>query len=430
MSIQIYKDAAANAIIFENESGGQFLNTLQATTDGTTVSVEDLARSIQIVTDGPYTEFVDENFVAWGSDAVSTTNNLNAIFQTAGSGAFNAPVITSSLTAAIVEGETLNYELTADYGVGYEWADLPAGVTTVEGNVRKLIGGSSVSTGTYNITMKAINYFGEDTETLVLTVSNPPFADTKSIKFVTNDYMDSADPSALLTVLGRTGNGAGSGDAWSISMWLKQGTHGGGGKQTMFFFGDTDYDNGGHIWLYHKANDDAVILEYGSKNNKLQFTTVDDAIAPNTWHHILVTYDGGTTGSSSGDIADYYSRFEMYIDGVAQSGTWDEDESNYGWSAAIDADELYFGRRRPNNDYMKNGCKLNEIAIWASDQSANVASIYNGGATQDLSSLGTAPAHWWRMGDGDTFPTILDNVGSVDMTMNNMTAADIVSDVP
>ena len=86
-------------------------------------------------------------------------------------------------------GETLNYELTADYGVGYEW-DLSSvsGVTTVEGNVRKLVGGSSLASGTYNIPVKAINYNGEDSETIVLTVSTPPFANTKSVQFDNQDY--------------------------------------------------------------------------------------------------------------------------------------------------------------------------------------------------------------------------------------------------
>ena len=79
---------------------------------------------------------------------------------------------------------------------------------------------------------------------------------------------------------------------------------------------------------------------------------------------------------------------------------------------------------------MRNNCRVDELAIWGSDQASNAASIYNSGMPHDLSLLGNPPVHWWRMGDGDTFPTIQDNVGSLDLTMNNMTAADIVSDTP
>ena len=79
---------------------------------------------------------------------------------------------------------------------------------------------------------------------------------------------------------------------------------------------------------------------------------------------------------------------------------------------------------------MRSRCKVNELAIWDSDESSNVANIYNSGSTHDLSLLASAPAHWWRMGDGDTYPTIQDNIGTAHFVMYNMTVADIVSDVP
>ena len=50
--------------------------------------------------------------------------------------------------------------------------------------------------------------------------------------------------------------------------------------------------------------------------------------------------------------------------------------------------------------------------------------------SDDLNLLTSNPDHWWRMGDGDTFPTLTDVNGGLDATMVNMTVADIVSDVP
>ena len=76
------------------------------------------------------------------------------------------------------------------------------------------------------------------------------------------------------------------------------------------------------------------------------------------------------------------------------------------------------------------GSRIDELAIWASDESSNAAAIYNSGSTHDLSLLSSPPDHWYRMGDGDTFPTLQDSIGSLDLTMTNMTSADIVSDVP
>ena len=70
------------------------------------------------------------------------------------------------------------------------------------------------------------------------------------------------------------------------------------------------------------------------------------------------------------------------------------------------------------------------MAIWSSDESSNIADIYNSGTPSDLSLLTSSPVHFWRMGDGDTFPTLRDVIGSADFTMSNMTVADIVNDVP
>ena len=149
------------------------------------------------------------------------------------------------------QGDTLNYELTATNGVAYEWSNLPQGITTVEGHIRKLIGGSGLAQGTYTITAKAINYYGVDTETLTLTVTAPAFSSTKSVDFQQTDYMG-ANANLLDSVLGRVGNGSGSSEAWSISLWFKGGTASSG--QTVFYFGSNDTANGGYIELRYIGN--------------------------------------------------------------------------------------------------------------------------------------------------------------------------------
>ena len=147
--ITIYKDTAANAIFLEDANGAQFLNSLQAVVDevgGSTLSITDLAKTIELVSKINYTEIVDENQNSYGNNAIDVVNELNAIFAASGTPSQQAPVITSSLAISLVEGQTLNYELTADYGVGYEWdfSNVP-GVTNVNGNMRKIIGGSSLA---------------------------------------------------------------------------------------------------------------------------------------------------------------------------------------------------------------------------------------------------------------------------------------------
>ena len=355
-------------------------------------------------------------------------NELNALLQHSGSSTGQPPVITSSLAVSLQQGSTLNYELTADYGVGYEW-DLSnvSGITTVEGHIRNLIGGSNLAVGTYNIPVKAINYNGEDSEVLVLTVSTPPFSNNKSINFANQDYLG-ANASLLSSTLGRTANGSGASDAWSISMWFKPSINSQG--QTIFYFGDNDTNNGGYIQLMQINNNGnkALRLRYGSNNNCLKMQTVYGSLTPNTWQHILITYDGGTTGASSGDLSNYYNRFKIYIDGSLPSRI--NSHINYGYTGGVDADNLRVGRFISGN-YMRD-CRLDELAIFNGDQSANIVDIYNSGNTFDLSTLTTAPEHWWRMGDGDTYPYLQDNgtVGNCIFQMYNQTAADIVSDTP
>jgi hypothetical protein len=429
--IKIYKDSAANAIFIEDANGVQFLNSLQAT-NSTGVSIHDLARDIDIVTDAPFGDLVDNNGNTYGNDSTEVCNALNAIFQSSGTPTGAVPNITSSLTISLTQGETLNYELTADYGVGYEW-DLSnvSGVTTVEGNIRKIIGGSSLAVGTYNIPVKAINYNGEDSETIVLTVSTPPFSNTKSVRFNQNDWLG-ANASLLDSVLGRSGNGSGSGDAWTISFYFKAGTSN-NQNQTVFYFGSNDINNGNHLLFVYNGDNAArrqINFRYGSNNNHLTFKSPVGSVASSDgWQHIMYTYDGGTTGSSSGDINDYYSRFKLFINGVQQ--TTINSNGNYGNTTGLSGQNLRVGRYNSAN-YMRNNCKIDELAIFDSDQSGNVSSIYNSGTPFDLSTLGTQPKHWWRMGDGDTYPFLQDSGTEANCVfqMYNMTSADIVSDVP
>ena len=421
-SFDFYIDSKDNTVIMS--TGDYFpINTIHAVLESSTLSITSIVGSKTYYSNINLSNVSIEGLAVTGTDA-EKINSLNAIFQNTGTASGNIPSITSSLAVNLTQGETLNYELTADYGVGYEW-DLSNvnGVTTVEGNIRKLIGGSSLATGTYNIPVKAINYNGEDSETIVLTVSTPPFSNTKSIQFNSSDYLG-ANAALLDSTLGRSGNGSGSGDAWTISFWIKP-THTTSGR-VVFYYGSNDTTNGGIIEIrmtgLHKLR-----LQYGSANNNIRIMS-PNALANNVWQHVTYTYDGGTTGASSGSINSYYGRFELFIDGVSQSTT--NTNNNYGWSGSLSGQNLRVGKLVSGNTL--TGEKVDELAIWDSDQSANISDIYNSGTPFDLSTLTTEPKHWWRMGDGDTYPYLQDNGSEANCVfqMYNMTSADIVNDVP
>ena len=434
MTVKVYRDSDANAVILETGSDGsigmRFNNEMRAIGNGDgTCSILNPPKSTEDIdyeefSNVPFAEFVDENGDALGANEEDACNELNSILRQTGGASGDAPVITSATAITVSDGDTVNYTLTATNGVGYEWADIPSGLSIQNGNPRKLIGTITGGAGTYTPSMTATNYYGQDTETLTITVTSS-FANTKSIDFENQDYLG-ANASLLDSELGRSGNGSGSGDAWTIHLWFKPGTNSSG--QTIFYFGDNDIANGGHINVRFLGINDNVRLQYGSNNNWLRYQSANNSVPAGSWTHIMMCYDGGTTGASSGSLNDYYSRFTIFINGVdaSSSGTWSH--NNYGYTGGIDPDNLRVGRYSGGN-YLKDS-KVDEIAIWGSDQSSNIATIYNSGTPHDLSLLGTAPDHWWRMGDGDTYPTIQDNIGTAHFIMYNMTAADIVNDVP
>ena len=427
--IRLYRDDEARSIFIEDDNGAQFTNSLQAVKHSDdTISVRDLARNIDIVSSALFTEFVNENGGSYGGDPDETVNALNAEFVTSGTPTGETPVITSSLNVSLVEGETLNYELTATYGVSYEWDfSNVSGIATVDGNNRKIIGGSSLAAGTYNIPVKAINYNGEDSEIIVLTVSTPPFANTKSVKFSNQDWAG-ANASQLEHVLGRSSNGSGSGDAWTISLWYKASSENQG--QVLFYYGSNDIANDGYIELrqINSSNGKLLRLRYGSNNNNLRLQTPAGTLTSGAWQHILVSYDGGTTGSSSGSLNDYYGRFTIKLNNVTQATN--NSHSNYGWSGAIVGQNARMSRFVSGNS-LRNA-NIDEFALWDSDQSSNSDDIYNNGTPFNLTTLSAKPKHWWRMGDGDTYPLLQDSGTEANCTfvMYNMTVADIVSDVP
>ena len=428
MSIKIYKDSEANSIFIEDANGAQFVNSLEASVPNGTVTITDLAKQIDLVSNVDHTVFVDKNEHAYTGTATEVCDQLNAIFSSSGTPTQSLPEITSTLTINSVEGATINYELTANFGVGYEW-DLSnvSGITTVEGNIRKLIGGSSLAVGTYNIPVKAINYNGEDSQTITLTVSTPPFSNTKSIRF-TNQKWLGANAAQVEHVLGRSSNGSGSGDAWTIAFWYKASSDNQG--QTVIYFGNNDVTNNGFLELRqtNSAGQKRFRFRYGSNNNYIQLMTPNGSLTANTWQHIVVTYDGGTTGASSGSLSDYYSRFKIFIDGSLQTNN--NTHSNYGYSGSIVGQNWRVGRFA-SGTHMREA-KVDELALFDSDESANIADLYNSGSVFDLSTLSTEPKHWWRMGDGDTYPNLQDSGTEANcvFVMNSMTSSDIVNDVP
>ena len=71
---------------------------------------------------------------------------------------------------------------------------------------------------------------------------------------------------------------------------------------------------------------------------------------------------------------------------------------------------------------------INQLAIFDTDESSNISTLYNSGVTQDLSLLSPAPAHYYEIDSSIT--TITDISGNADLTGYNFANTDLVTDTP
>lgn len=169
------------------------------------------------------------------------------------------------------------------------------------------------------------------------------------------------------------------------------------------------------LWLRNTG-----ALDFSMDTSSYYARSVSGAITAGVWNHILIGVDLATAGN-----------IQMFVNGI---DVLDVQNMGSRVSFATSSGAFYIGEDA--NGYLNPLLgEIDEFAMWVnSDQSANVSDIYNGGVPFDLSTLATAPSHWWRMGDNDTWSgsqwTLSDNIGSYDLNSINMEEADRVTDVP
>ncbi len=169
-------------------------------------------------------------------------------------------------------------------------------------------------------------------------------------------------------------------------------------------------------WGMYLQSNGAVLLQMRAASQLRSYNTGSSDITTGVWQLLVLTYDG--TQNISGA--------RIYIDAVVQPTPATGIVSN----TLISTANSQIGRRNSAFPYFGN---IDEVTFWDRDlSSVEVTELYNLGIPDDPNNHSAAAnlLHWYKMGDGDTFPTILDNEGAVDGTMTNMESGDIVSDVP
>ena len=339
-----------------------------------------------------------------------------------------APVVANQ-TASVTEGEVLNFQIVSSDNIVNQFAELDApSWMSLNQNSGILSGTAPAYLGTAADTIvvncKAGNAIGGTIEfTVTVTVAQVAYTNSKSLNLNGSSNWLQGNP-VNLTALERATNG--DGNAWTISMWVKPNNN--TSNQTLLVYGAGDDYNGGAITV-KQSGGTSLVLNYGTVYNNIILVAGNSFVA-NTWQHVMITFDGGTTGVDSSLSADYYSRFNIYIDGVLKTPVGVASNSGYDGviSGANPSDNIFRIGRASNvhNNYF--GGIINQVAIWDTDQTANVSTIYNSGATQNLSSLTTAPANYYEIETSVT--TITDITGSANLTGYNFASSDLVTDTP
>lgn len=339
-----------------------------------------------------------------------------------------APVVANQ-TASVTEGEVLNFQIISSDNIVNQFAELDAPSWMSMNQDSGVLSGTApaflgTSADTIVVNCKAGNAIGGTVEfTVTISVTELAYTNNKSIDFDGSTNWLQGNP-VNMTALERATNG--DGNAWTISMWVKPNNN--TSNQTLLVYGAGDDYNGGAITV-KQSGGTSLVLNYGTVYDNIILVAGNSFVA-NTWQHVMITFDGGTTGVDSNLSSDYYSRFDIYIDGVLKSNVGVASNSGYDGaiSGANPSDNIFRIGRASNvhNNYF--GGVINQVAIWATDETANLATIYNSGATQDLSQLTSAPTHYYEIETSVT--TVSDIEGNADLTGYNFANTDLVTDTP
>lgn len=160
---------------------------------------------------------------------------------------------------------------------------------------------------------------------------------------------------------------------------------------------------GGRVSLQFTKNPGTPVLSY----------TIAGVPNDDNWNHIIWTNDRdvGTLG---------------YLNG--EGGTLLTSTNEFsGFSLSHSNEPLIIGNNNINSIPFRG--RIDEFILMKRALSQSQATtLYNcGQAINPINAFGDVVA-WYRMGDGDTFPTITDQSGNQDGTLQNMTADDIKAD--
>ena len=201
-----------------------------------------------------------------------------------------------------------------------------------------------------------------------------------------NQYINAGVISALSNV-----------SEYSISLWANIDT---GASGVLRFFGNRE-SSGNTDGIGADINLSTSLYFYlngGPSYPLVQVSNISNYVTAGTWFNLVCTFNTGQA--------------YVFIDGVQRgSGTGSS-------TADITTNPLYIGADPTNTGSYFDG-QISNFVLWSSDQSANIANIYNNGSPQ--TSYTVTPQNWWKLNadsvytpSAPNYTTALDFNGSSD----------------
>ena len=334
----------------------------------------------------------------------------------------------SNQTVSVIEGDLLNFQIVSSDNIVNQFVELDApSWVTMNQNSGVLSGACPEFSGTEDdniiINCRAGNAIGGKIgfSVTVTVLEDDSYTNANSLKFnADNSTILQGNPDNI-TSLRRAANGSGLDDAWSISMWVYGADS--TSVETLLYYGGTDIVNDGNLTINQHGSGN-ISLIYG-KGGVFTLLVGIGTFPINVWNHVFVTYDGGTTGSVVAESSNYESRFTVSVNGVDAINA--AQTLGGGYSGDIKPEQFKIGKYSNETPQYFNG-KINQLAIWDSNEIANLFAIYNNRTTHDLRLLASPPAHYYEIENSVT--SIPDLVGDANLTGYNFAEADLITDTP
>lgn len=226
----------------------------------------------------------------------------------------------------------------------------------------------------------------------------------------TNDYSTDFDGVNDHATADHAGLIAALGTQYTVSAWVKFTSF---ASRCVLSMSHSSVANQHKIYLGVNASGNGR-FEMRSDAGVLASITDTATMVAGTWNHIC--------GIRNGSVVTMYVNGVANVSTSATMGTFTNNVVTLGvWKNGASFANYHLGR-------------TDSVTIWnAAMTSAEVLALYNGGGAFDATSHSKAAnlQAWWKMGDGDAFPTIYDHSGNnYHATMANMTSTDFVEDVP